>query len=70
MKRWRCAAIVANYGRMLQLTFPAGFIVSRLTTKTDKLSSGSLWLHEIKLMDLGLCPERGSASAAPQPSWQ
>jgi hypothetical protein len=70
MKRWRCAAIVPNYGRMLQLTFPAGFIVSRLTTKTDKLSSGSLWLHEIKLMDLGLCPERGSASAAPQPSWQ
>ena len=33
---------------MLQRTFPAGFIAPRLPTKTDKLPSGSLWLHEIK----------------------
>jgi bifunctional non-homologous end joining protein LigD len=27
---------------------PAGFIAPRLPTKTDKLPSGGLWLHEIK----------------------
>ena len=27
---------------------PAGFIAPCLPTKTDKLPSGSLWLHEIK----------------------
>jgi len=34
--------------RMLQRTLPAGFIAPRLPTKTDKLPSGSQWLHEIK----------------------
>jgi hypothetical protein len=34
--------------RMLQRTFPAGFIAPCLPTKTDKLPSGDLWLHEIK----------------------
>ena len=29
-------------------TFPAGFIAPCLPTKTDKLPSGDLWLHEIK----------------------
>src|SRR6516164_4502170 len=29
-------------------TLPAGFIVPCLPTKTDKLPSGGLWLHEIK----------------------
>jgi bifunctional non-homologous end joining protein LigD len=29
-------------------TLPAGFIAPRLPTKTDKLPSGSQWLHEIK----------------------
>ena len=29
-------------------TLPAGFIAPCLPTKTDKLPSGSLWLHEIK----------------------
>ena len=33
---------------MLQRTLPAGFIVPCLPTKTDKLPSGGLWLHEIK----------------------
>src|SRR5262245_57544835 len=35
-------------GIMLQRTLPAGFIAPCLPTKTDKLPSGSLWLHEIK----------------------
>jgi bifunctional non-homologous end joining protein LigD len=29
-------------------TLPAGFIVPCLPTKTDRLPSGSQWLHEIK----------------------
>jgi bifunctional non-homologous end joining protein LigD len=33
---------------MLQRIFPAGFIAPCLPTKTDKLPSGGLWLHEIK----------------------
>jgi ATP dependent DNA ligase domain len=33
---------------MLQHTLPAGFIPPSLPTKTDKLPSGSEWLHEIK----------------------
>ena len=33
---------------MLQRTFPAGFIAPCLPTKTDKLPSGDVWLHEIK----------------------
>ena len=34
--------------RMLQRTLPAGFIAPCLPTKTDKLPSGGLWIHEIK----------------------
>src|SRR5215472_16026317 len=33
---------------MLQRSLPAGFIAPTLPTKTDKLPSGSQWLHEIK----------------------
>jgi ATP-dependent DNA ligase len=33
---------------MLQRTLPAGFIAPCLPTRTDKLPSGSQWLHEIK----------------------
>jgi bifunctional non-homologous end joining protein LigD len=33
---------------MLQRTLPAGFIAPCLPTKTDKLPTGSQWLHEIK----------------------
>jgi hypothetical protein len=33
---------------MLQRTLRAGFIAPCLPTKTDKLPSGSQWLHEIK----------------------
>ena len=33
---------------VLQRTLPAGFIAPCLPTKTDKLPSGDLWLHEIK----------------------
>src|SRR5262245_52549716 len=32
----------------LQRPLPAGFIAPCLPTKTDKLPSGSQWLHEIK----------------------
>ena len=41
---------LANYNsfHMLQRTLPAGFIAPCLPTKTDKLPSGSEWLHEIK----------------------
>jgi bifunctional non-homologous end joining protein LigD len=36
-------------GIMLRMrTLPAGFIAPCLPTKTDKLPSGSQWLHEIK----------------------
>jgi ATP dependent DNA ligase domain len=34
--------------RMLQRTLPAGFIAPCLPSKTDKLPSGSQWLHDIK----------------------
>jgi ATP-dependent DNA ligase len=33
---------------MLQRPLSAGFIEPCLPTKTDKLPSGDLWLHEIK----------------------
>jgi bifunctional non-homologous end joining protein LigD len=33
---------------MLQRTLPAGIIAPCLPTKTDRLPSGSQWLHEIK----------------------
>jgi bifunctional non-homologous end joining protein LigD len=33
---------------MSQRTLPAGFIAPCLPTKTDKLPSGSEWLHGIK----------------------
>jgi bifunctional non-homologous end joining protein LigD len=33
---------------MLQRTLPPGFIAPCLPTKTDRLPSGSEWLHEIK----------------------
>jgi bifunctional non-homologous end joining protein LigD len=33
---------------MMQRTLPTGFIAPCLPTKTDKLPSGDLWLHEIK----------------------
>ena len=33
---------------MLQRTLPTGFVAPRLPTKTDKLPSGSQWVHEIK----------------------
>src|ERR671937_3269759 len=35
-------------GVMLQRALPAGFIAPCLPSKTDKLPSGSEWLHEIK----------------------
>jgi hypothetical protein len=34
---------------MLPRRLPTGFIAPCLPTKTDKLPSGGLWLHEIKL---------------------
>jgi ATP-dependent DNA ligase len=48
-KRLRCAAIVPNYGHYVAYAaLPPGFIAPCLPTKTDKLASGSQWLHEIK----------------------
>ncbi len=48
--RPRVALSIADFylGRMLQRTLPAGFIAPCLPSKTDKLPSGSQWLHEIK----------------------
>ena len=41
--------MVPKYALMLRMrTRPAGFIAPCLPTKTDKLPSGSQWLHEIK----------------------
>jgi hypothetical protein len=42
-----CGRHVAAY-YMLQRILPAGFVAPGLPTKTDKLPSGSQWLHEIK----------------------
>jgi len=42
------AAAQLYLAHMLQRTLPVGFIVPCLPTKTDKLPSGSQWLHEIK----------------------
>jgi bifunctional non-homologous end joining protein LigD len=38
----------AYLAHILQRTLPAGFIAPCLPTKTHKLPSGDLWLHEIK----------------------
>jgi hypothetical protein len=46
---------------MLQRIFSAGFIAPCLPTKTDKLPSGDLWLHEIKQM--GVDPALVDAAA-------
>src|SRR6516225_9268356 len=48
-----CRLVATNIARlylfhMLQRILPAGFIAPCLPTKTDKLPSGSQWLHEIK----------------------
>jgi ATP-dependent DNA ligase len=43
---------------MLQRTLPAGFIAPCLPSKTDKLPSGSEWLHEIKHDGFGSSPAR------------
>ena len=46
---WFAIAATSRYlARMLQRTLPAGFISPCLPSKTDKLPSGSEWLHEIK----------------------
>ena len=55
---------------MLQRTLPAGFIAPCLPTKTDKLPSGSQWLHEIKHDGFRVIAERRPASAALQPPGQ
>jgi ATP-dependent DNA ligase len=54
-----------NLVHMLQRTLPAGFIAPCLPTKTDKLPSGSQWLHEIK--HDGIVARKLPASAALQP---
>jgi ATP-dependent DNA ligase len=47
-KGLRHAAIVSSYRHYVAAYSPAGFIAPCLPTKTDKLPSGSQWLHEIK----------------------
>jgi ATP-dependent DNA ligase len=44
----RRAFRVAYLAHMLHRPLSAGFIEPCLPTKTDKLPSGDLWLHEIK----------------------
>src|SRR6266700_2917827 len=46
---------------MLQRTLPAGFIAPCLPTKTDKLPSGGLWLHEIKHDGFGVIARKNGA---------
>jgi two-component sensor histidine kinase len=46
---------------MLQRTLPAGFIAPCLPTKTDKLPSGSDWLHEIKHDGFRVIARKGGA---------
>jgi len=41
----RCVTLLFH---MLQRTLPAGFVATCLPIKTEKLPSGSQWLHEIK----------------------
>ena len=44
---------------MLQPTFPAGFIAPCLPTKTDKLPSGSQWLHGPLLLPTATVEQTG-----------
>jgi len=55
---------------MLQRTLPAGFIAPCLPTKTEKLPSGSEWLHEIKHPTHGYEATREAAMAAFAKSWR
>jgi len=55
---------------MLQRTLPAGFIAPCLPTKTDKLPSGSQWLHEIKQRDGVVCYGGGSNSGWQLSYWR
>jgi hypothetical protein len=52
-KELRRAAIAFSYGAMLQRTLQAGFIAPCLPTKTDRLPSGSEWLHEASTLARG-----------------
>jgi bifunctional non-homologous end joining protein LigD len=47
-RRASVSAPAPYLAHMLQRTLPAGFIAPCLPTKTDRLPSGSQWLHEIK----------------------
>jgi len=51
---------------MLQRTLPAGFIAPCLPTKTDKLPSGSQWLHEIKHDGFRIIARKNGAQVRPQ----
>jgi hypothetical protein len=56
---------------MLQRTLPAEFIAPCLPTKTDKLPSGSQWLHEIKHDGFRvIARKKGGAGEPLQPSRQ
>jgi ATP-dependent DNA ligase len=58
-------------GIMLHMrTLPAGFIAPCLPTKTDKLPSGSQWLHEIKHDGFRIIARKDGAGAALQPARQ
>jgi ATP-dependent DNA ligase len=50
---------------MLQRTLPAGFIAPCLPSKTDKLPSGSDWLHEIKHDGLRIIARKRGAQLHP-----
>ena len=53
---------------MLQRTLPAGFIAPCLPTKTDKLPSGSQWLHEIKHDGFRIIARKNGAYRSGRPS--
>src|SRR5262249_33217704 len=48
-------------------TLPTGFIAPCLPTKTDKLPSGGLWLHEIKHDGFRIIARNGMARVRPRP---
>src|SRR5262249_12422015 len=67
------ATIVAQLylSGMLQRTLPAGFIAPCLPTKTDKLPSGSQWLHKTSHAGSRIIARKnGGRGGLLQPSWK
>jgi ATP-dependent DNA ligase len=59
------------FGRHLQRTLPARFIAPCLPAKSDKLPSGSEWLHEIKHDGFRVIARKACVQVRLyQPTWQ